>query len=77
MTHMGVSLNFPYFVKAYWGEVVDLFLRKPFCSFLSVLSILGSMQLLSRVLYILAATGKVNYHLQDNKICLSSKQVNE
>ena len=36
-------------------DVVDLFLRKPFWFFLSLLSILGSMQLRSRVLYILAA----------------------
>ena len=36
-------------------EVVDLFLRKPFWFFLSMLSILGSMRLRSRALYILAA----------------------
>ena len=36
-------------------DVVDLFLRKPFWFFLSMLSILGSMRLRSRGLYILAA----------------------
>ena len=36
-------------------EVVDLFLRKPFWFFLSMLSILGSMLFHSRALYILAA----------------------
>ena len=36
-------------------EVVDLFLRKPFWFFLRMLSILGSMRLRSRALYILAA----------------------
>ena len=40
-------------VKIY--DVVDLFLRKPFWFFLSMLSILGSMRLRIRVLYILAA----------------------
>ena len=37
------------------SEVVDLFLRKPFWFFLRMLSILGSMRLRSRALYILAA----------------------
>ena len=36
-------------------EVVDLFLRKPFWFFLRMLSILGSLLLRSRALYILAA----------------------
>ena len=36
-------------------EVVDLFLRNQFWFFLRMLSILGSMQLPSRVFYILAA----------------------
>ena len=36
-------------------DIVDLFLRKPFWFFLSMLSILGSMRLHSRALYILAA----------------------
>ena len=36
-------------------EVVDLFLRKPFWFFLRMLSILGSMRLRRRALYILAA----------------------
>ena len=36
-------------------EVGDLFLRKPFWSFLRMLSILGSMRFRSRALYILAA----------------------
>ena len=36
-------------------DVVDRFLRNPFCFFLSIFSILGSMQLHSRALYILAA----------------------
>ena len=36
-------------------DVVDLFRRKPFWFFLSMLSILGSMELRSRALYILAA----------------------
>ena len=36
-------------------EVVDLFLRKPFCFFLRMLSILGSMRFRSRALEILAA----------------------
>ena len=36
-------------------EVVDVFLLKPFWFFLRMLSILGSMRLLSRALYILAA----------------------
>ena len=39
-------------VKIY--DVADLFLRKPFWFFLSIFSILGSMQLRSRALYILA-----------------------
>ena len=34
-------------------EVVDLFLRKPFWFFLRMLSILGSMRLHGRALYIL------------------------
>ena len=38
-------------------DIVDLFLRKPFCFFLSMFSILGSMQLCCRELYILAAMG--------------------
>ena len=37
------------------GDVMDLFLRKPFWFFLSRLSILGSMLLRRRALYILAA----------------------
>ena len=36
-------------------DVVDIFLWKPFWFFLSMLSILGSMWLCSRALYILAA----------------------
>ncbi len=36
-------------------EVVDLFIRKPFWFFLSMLSILGSMRFRSRALQILAA----------------------
>ena len=36
-------------------DVVDLFLQKPFWFFQSMFSILGSMWLRSRVLYILAA----------------------
>ena len=36
-------------------DVMDLFLWKPFWFFLSMLSILGSMRLHSRALYILAA----------------------
>ena len=36
-------------------EVVDLFLWKPFWFFLRMLSILGSLRLRSRALYILAA----------------------
>ena len=36
-------------------DVLDRFLRKPFWFFLSMLSILGSMRLRSRALYILAA----------------------
>ena len=35
-------------------DAVDLFLRKPFWFFLSIFSILGSMQFHSRALYILA-----------------------
>ena len=36
-------------------DVVDLFIRQPFRFFLSMLSILGSMRLRCRALYILAA----------------------
>ena len=36
-------------------DVVDRFLRKPFWFFLSILSVLGSLRLRSRALYILAA----------------------
>ena len=36
-------------------DVVDLFLRKPFWFFLSIFSILGSMRLRRRALYILTA----------------------
>ena len=36
-------------------DIMDLFLRKPFWFFLSMFSILGSMRLGSRALYILAA----------------------
>ena len=36
-------------------EVMDLFLRKPFWFFLSMLPILGSIRLHSRALYIMAA----------------------
>ena len=36
-------------------DVVDLFLRKPFWFFLSMVSVLGSMWLRSRKLYILDA----------------------
>ena len=36
-------------------EVVDLFLQKPFWFFLRMLSILGSMRLRSKALYVLAA----------------------
>ena len=36
-------------------EVLDLFLRKPFWFFLSMLSILDSKRVRSRALYILAA----------------------
>ena len=36
-------------------DIVDLFLQKPFCFFLSMFSILSSMQLRSRALCILAA----------------------
>ena len=36
-------------------DVVDLFLRNPFWFFLSMLSILGSIRLRNRALYILAA----------------------
>ena len=40
-------------------EVIDLFLRKPFWFFQSILSIFGSMRLCSRALYILAVRAEV------------------
>ena len=44
------------------SDVVDLFFRKPFLFFLCMLSILGSMQLRSRALYILATIDLMFIH---------------